>query len=148
MAYYDIRLTPTQRRELEKAQAAAQAERNVAWESRLKMVELAADYHSVPHIAVLLRVHEQTVRRWLGVFLNERRVADNFRSGYMALRDMPRSGRPPTVLIPDEVWQALEAAQTSTWTLRDIQQWLYDQHGIIVGLSNLSRLRQLRRLRS
>lgn len=55
---------------------------------RLEMLRLSDAGWSIPKIAVHLSYHEQTVRRWIKVFLLE---------GFDALVDPPRPGKPSAI---------------------------------------------------
>jgi len=55
---------------------------------RLEMLRLSNAGWSIPRIAEHLRIHEQTVRRWIKTFLLE---------GFDALVDPPRPGKPSAI---------------------------------------------------
>src|ERR1700688_1816295 len=59
---------------------------------RLEMLRLSDAGWSIPKIAEHLRIHEQTVRRWIKTFLLE---------GFDTLVDAPRPGKP--LAITEEI---------------------------------------------
>ncbi|HZO91623.1 MAG TPA: helix-turn-helix domain-containing protein [Chthonomonadaceae bacterium] len=65
---------------------------------RLEMLRLSDAGWSIPKIALHLSLHEQTVRRWIKVFLLE---------GFDALVDPPRPGKPSA--ITQEILAAVRA---------------------------------------
>jgi transposase len=81
---------------------------------RLEMLRLSNTGWSIPRIAGYLQMHEQTVRRWIKVFLLE---------GFDALVDPPRPGKPsaitPEILSAvhqwidkgDRIWSAAQVAE-------------------------------------
>ena len=66
---------------------------------RLEMLRLSDAGWSIPKIAEHLRIHQQTVRRWIKTFLRE---------GFDALVDPPRPGKPsaitPEILAAVRAW--------------------------------------------
>ena len=104
---------------------------------RLEMVRLADAGWAVPRIAKHLGAHEQTVRKYVKVFLAE---------GFAALPDRPRPGRPARVT--EDHLQALEAlldAGGRTWTTRQLAEWLARERGVRVHADHLSVLLHRRR---
>jgi transposase len=79
---------------------------------RLEMLRLSDAGWSIPPIALHLQQHEQTVRRWIKVFLLE---------GFDALVDPPRPGKPSA--ITDEILTAVQEwieKGDRTWNARQI----------------------------
>jgi transposase len=81
---------------------------------RLEMLRLSDAGWSIPNIAKHLQCHEQTVRRWIKVFLLE---------GFNALVDPPRPGKPSAITedILVAVHQWIEKADR-TWSAGQIAQ--------------------------
>jgi putative transposase len=74
---------------------------------RLEMLRLSDAGWSIPKIALHLRIHEQTVRRWIKVFLLE---------GFDGLVDAPRPGK--SSAITEEILAAVRQ-----WILRGDRIW-------------------------
>jgi transposase len=123
---YRIHLTPEQGMELH--ELARQRVLAPAVRDRLEMVRLSDLGWSVPRIAQLLDKHEQTVRRYIKAFLA---------SGWDALPDRPRPGRPPTLTEAHlrAVEQVLDESTTQgdrTWSAPQLARWLAETHGVRV----------------
>jgi putative transposase len=105
---------------------------------RLEMVRLADAGWSVPRIARHLGACEATVRRWIKTFLAR---------GFEALRDPPPAGRPSrlTPAIREAVRQEL-AKGDRTWTGPQLAEWIEQQFGVRVSVSQLRRFRRRWRL--
>jgi transposase len=105
---------------------------------RAKVVLMSAQGLQNQAISAKLSLDRQVVRRWL------RRFAEG---GVKALKDRPRSGRPPK--IDHEVWQkaATLVVQSPTkfglpcvrWSVRDLSRFLNQRYGWPVSRSSLSR---------
>src|SRR5215208_1042450 len=130
-----IELTPAARAELRaRTREPGLAPRT---RDRLEMVRLADAGWTVPRIARHLGAHEQTVRKYVKVFLAE---------GFTALPDRPRPGRPPTVTTAHlDALEALLDAGGRTWTTAQLVAWLEREHGVRVHPDHLSRLLHARR---
>ncbi|MDQ3657866.1 MAG: helix-turn-helix domain-containing protein [Chloroflexota bacterium] len=123
-------LTPGQLRELD---ALYRTTRNVRLRARAQMVLLAAEQRlTATEIASIVRVDQETVRRWLKRYLSE---------GIAGLRDVPRPGAPQKV-TPDYIEQLLAAVRRrprslglpfSLWTLQRLADYLAEQTGIRVA---------------
>lgn len=136
---YGVRLTPEERAELH-----ARARQRVlapAVRDRLEMVRLSDLGWSVPRIARYLGRHEQTVRKYVKAFR---------RSGWEALPDRPRPGRPPTLTeahlrAVERLRDEAAARGDRTWSAPHLARWLEETHGVRVGPKYLAeRLRQRR----
>jgi transposase len=104
---------------------------------RLEMVRLADAGWTIPRVARHLGCHEQTVRKYVKVFLAE---------GFDALPDRPRPGRPPTITTTHlDALEALLDAGGRTWTTPQLVAWLDQEHGGRVHPDHLSRLLHTRR---
>lgn len=104
---------------------------------RLEMVRLADAGWTVPRIARHLGCHEQTVRKYVKVFLAD---------GFGALADRPRPGRPPVVTAAHlDALEGLLDAGNRTWTTPQLVAWLEREHGVRVHPDHLSRLLHARR---
>lgn len=123
-----VDLSPAHRDDLRaRARLAGPRERD-----RLEMVRLADAGWSVPRIARHLGCHEQTARRHLKAFLA---------GGFVALRDAPRPGRPPTVTAAHlDALGALLDAGGRTWTTAQLLARLEREHGVRVHPDHLGRL--------
>jgi transposase len=109
---YRVKLDDTARQEL--IRRAHQAKIAPSTRDRLEMLRLSDAGWSIPKIALHLQMHEQTVRRWIKVFLLE---------GFDALVDPPRPGKPsaitPEILVAvhqwidkgDRIWSAAQVAE-------------------------------------
>ncbi len=87
---------------------------------RLEMVRLSDLGWSVPKIAQYLDKHEQTVRKYSKAFLE---------SGWDALPDRPRPGRPPTLTeahlgAVEQLLDEAAARGERTWSAPQLAQWL------------------------
>ena len=137
-----VTLTDEQRREIECALKAAPT---VRLYTRLKVVQLAGRGYSVPALAELFDVHEQSVRRYLHAYA---------RGGVAALPDAPRSGRPrkpPAAYAGGEesrsAWQRLLDRRPSTipeldtpshvWTLGLLARYMAVVHQVEVAESTI-----------
>src|SRR3712207_1152543 len=92
------------------------------------MVRLSDLGWSVPRIARYLDKHEQTVRRYIKAFLA---------SGWDALPDRPRPGRPPTLTeahlrAVEQVLDEAAAEGDRTWSAPQLARWLDETHGVHV----------------
>ncbi len=122
-------LTPTQLGDLDDMDRAT---RNVHLRARAQLVLLAADQHlTAAEIGVIVRVHEETVRRWLTRYRSE---------GIAGLHDAPHPGAPGKVTAT-YVAQLLAAVRQrprslelpfSRWTLQRLADYLAEQTGIRV----------------
>lgn len=130
-----VELTPAQRDELRvRTHDAGIAPRT---RDRLEMIRLADAGWSVPRIARHLGCHEQTVRKHVKVFLA---------SGFGALPDRPRPGRPPVVTPAHlDALEALLDAGGRTWTTRQLAAWLEREQHVHVHPDHLSVLLHRRR---
>ncbi len=130
-----VALTPSQREELRARTRRPDVTPRVR--DRLEMIRLADAGWTIPRIARHLGCHEQTVRAYVKAFLA---------SGFEALPDRPRPGRPPTVTRAhlDAVAALLEAGGR-TWTTAQLVVWLEREHGVHVHPDHLSRLLHARR---
>jgi transposase len=135
-----VALTPEQRGELR--QWARQRELAPRVRDRLEMVRQSDLGRTIPQIARELRLHEQTVRKYLTAFLAD---------GFAALPDRPRPGRPPTVTAADldAVVGLLDegAATGRSWTLPQLARWLGAERGASVSTGHLRALLRRRRCR-
>lgn len=123
-------LTPDQLGELD---TLYRTTRNVRLRARAQMVLLAAEQRlTAAEIAPIVRVDQETVRRWLKRYLSE---------GTEGLRDVPRPGAPQKV-TPDYSEQLLAAVRRrprslelpfSLWTLQRLADYLAEQTGIRVA---------------
>lgn len=113
---------------------------------RAQMVWRAHRGVRVPAIARALGVRETTVRTWLARF---------DAAGVDALKDAPRSGRPP-VYRPEEVATVVEASLTKpddlglpfgSWTLDRLTAYLREHKGVAIGRSRIATLLQEEGLR-
>ena len=138
---YRVRLTPEQRAELH-----ARARQRVvapAVRDRLEMVRLSDLGWSVPAVAGYLDKHEQTVRKYIKAFL---------KSGWDALPDRPRPGRPPTLteahlLAVERLLDEAAARGERTWTAPQLARWLDETHGVRVRPKYLSERLRRRKFR-
>ena len=106
---------------------------------RLEMVRLSASGQSPPAIARLLGYHPQTVREQLQAFLA---------GGFAALRDAPRSGRPPTVTTAQlDALERLLDETARTWTAPQLAGWLWTTSQVRVTPDHLRVLLKRRRFR-
>jgi putative transposase len=89
---------------------------------RLEMLRLSDAGWSIPKIALHLQAHEQTVRRWVKVFLLE---------GFDALVDPPRPGKPSAVT--EEIRTAVREWITKgdrTWNAGQIAEEVARVYGL------------------
>jgi len=109
---YRVQLDDTARHEL--IRRAHQPKVAPSTRDRLEMLRLSDAGWSIPKIGVHLSSHEQTVRRWIKVFLRE---------GFDALVDPPRPGKPsaitPEILAAVDQWIA---KADRTWSARQIAE--------------------------
>ena len=99
-----------------------------ALRDRLEMVRLTDLGWSVPEIARDVGRHEQTVRTYVKAFLE---------SGWDALPDRPRPGRPPTLteahlLAVERLLDEAATAGTRTWSAPQLVRWLAEEHRVAV----------------
>ena len=130
-----VELTPAQRDESRaRTREAGMTPRT---RDRLEMVRLADAGWTVPVIARHLGWHEQTVRKYVKVFLAD---------GFGALPDRPRPGRPPVVTAAhlDALEELLDAGDR-TWTTPQLVARLERERGVRVHPDHLSRLLHARR---
>ncbi len=122
-------LTPAQLGELD---AWYRTTRNVRLRARAQMVLLAAEQHlTAPEIATIVRVDQETVRRWLKRYRSE---------GTEGLHDSPRPGAPRKVTAAylEQLLMAVRrrprslGVPYSLWTLRRLADYLAEQTGIRV----------------
>jgi transposase len=110
-----------------------------ALRDRLEMVRLSDLGWSVPKIARYLDKHEQTVRKYIKAFLA---------SGWEALPDRPRPGRPPTLteahlVAVERLLDEAAARGERTWSAPRLARWLDETGGVRVRPTYLGeRLRQ------
>src|SRR4051812_22966235 len=106
---------------------------------RLEMIRLADAGWHVPQIARHLGYHEQTVRKYLKVFLT---------AGFDRLPDQPRPGRPARVRATQlDALATLLDTTARTGTVPQLAAWLAEQHGVRVHPDHLRRLLHRRRFR-
>lgn len=117
---YRVCLTEEQRQELHRR--IRQPNLPARTRERLEMVRLSDAGWSVPRIAVHLKQHEQTVRRWIKTYLVD---------GFDALADQPHSGQQSAITqdILAEVCAWLEKGDR-TWNAVQIAQEVEKQHGL------------------
>lgn len=99
---------------------------------RLEMLRLSDAGWSIPKIAVHLSLHEQTVRRWIKVFLLE---------GFEALVDPPRPGKPSA--ITEEILSAVRTwieKGDRTWSARQIAEEVAKVYGLRRSVDRWQRL--------
>jgi putative transposase len=132
-----IDLSPAQRAELRGWTRRAGV--STRTRDRLEMIRLADAGWHVPQIARHLGYHEQTVRKYLKVFLT---------AGFDRLPDQPRPGRPARVSAAhlDAVAALLDTTER-TWTVPQVAAWLAAEHGVRVHPDHLRRLLHRRRFR-
>jgi transposase len=99
---------------------------------RLEMLRLSDAGWRIPRIAEHLHLHEQTVRRWIKVFLLE---------GFDALVDPPRPGKPSAITeeILTAVRQWIETGER-TWSAGQIAQEVVRVYGIHRSVDQWRRL--------
>jgi transposase len=133
---YRVRLNTKQRRRLE---AVVRRRTPQHWlVERAKIVLLAGRGLRIFEICAALTVDHQAVRRWVKRFLA---------GGFDALKDRPKSGRPP--VIDKEVWQKVATLVVQSperfgyplvrWSLRVMSAFLKRRFGWTVARSSLSR---------
>lgn len=137
-------MTPEQRTELQRR--ARERVLAPALRDRLEMVRLSDLGRSVPEIAQDLGKHEQTVRKYIKAFLA------SGESGWDALPDRPRPGRPPTLteahlLAVEQLLDEAAAAGTRTWSAPQLVQWLATEHRVAVTPKYLAERLAARRFR-
>src|SRR6476469_515936 len=105
---------------------------------RLEMLRLSDAGWSIPRIAQHMRQHEQTVRRWIKVFLLD---------GFDALVDPPRPGKPSalTSAILAEVRQWIEKGDR-IWSAGQIAAEVARIHGIDRSVDQWRRLLKRQKL--
>jgi transposase len=99
---------------------------------RLEMLRLSDAGWSIPQIAVHLSLHEQTVRRWIKVFLLE---------GFDALVDPPRPGKPSAITaeILAVVHQWIQKGDR-TWSAPQIAEEVARVYGVRRSVDRWQRL--------
>ena len=117
---------------------------------RLEMVRLSDLGRSVPEIARDVGAHEQTVRKYVKVFLASEAAAPG--SGWDALPDRPRPGRPPTLteahlLAVERLLDEAATTGTRTWSAPQLVQWLAAEHEVAVTPKYLAERLATRRFR-
>ncbi len=132
-----VELKPEQREELRKRSH----ERDIAprTRDRLEMVRLADAGWSIPRIARHLGYHEQTVRKYIKLFVT---------GGFDRLPDKPHLGR--TSKVTQEMLSALEQLideSNRTWTTAQLARWLLEHFQVEVHPDHLARLLHRRRFR-
>ena len=90
---------------------------------RARMVLLAADGHSNSHIARVLSVEIETVRLWRQRWREQRDLSLADRSVAARLTDIPRPGRPPTILDEQICRIIALACEAPSRSGRPISQW-------------------------
>jgi transposase len=113
---------------------------------RARIIWLAHQGWSVPAIARELRLHDETVRRWLRRFNG---------AGLAGLEDQPRGGRPPRY-TPEQVGAVLALALSDpdeldlpfgSWTLDRLELYLNELGGIPIRRSRIAELLRAEGLR-
>jgi len=127
-----VRIVDLAPADLDKVEALYRTTRSVRLRTRAQIVLLAAEQHlTAPEIAVIVRVSEDTARRWLKRYRSE---------GIAGLYDVPRPGAPRKV-TPAYVERLLAAVRRrprsmglpfSLWTLRRLADYLAEETGIRV----------------
>jgi transposase len=111
--------------------------RNVRLRMRAQMILLALEQHlSAPAIAQIVRIDEETVRRWLKRYEAE---------GIAGLADLPGGGAPAkiteayqTLLVQSVRQRPRSLGQPySLWTLQRLADYLAEQTGIRVGIETV-----------
>src|SRR5580658_9588498 len=117
---YRVKLDDTARQEL--IRRAHQPKIAPSTRDRLEMLRLSDAGWSIPKIAVHLQLHEQTVRRWIKVFLLE---------GFDALVDPPRPGKPSAITpeILAAVHQWIDKGER-IWSAAQIAEEVFRIYGI------------------
>lgn len=122
-----LRLSEDERTELNKR--LGNRKMTVSAQARLDMIRLADAGLSAPAIARRVCRHDNTVRKLLKRFLDERFQGERF--GALLKRASP--GRPPR--LREEHWRALEAmldASARTFTSAQMAAWMQEQFGLSV----------------
>jgi transposase len=113
---------------------------------RARIIWLAHQGWSAPAIARELRLHDETVRRWLRRFNA---------AGLDGLEDQPRGGRPPRY-TPEQVGAVLALARSDpdeldlpfgSWTLDRLELYLNELGGIPIRRSRIAELLRAEGLR-
>lgn len=111
--------------------------RNVRLRTRAQLVLLALEQHlSAPAIAQIVRIDEETVRRWLKRYQAE---------GVTGLADVPHGHAPAKVTAADQARLVQSVRQRprslgqpySLWTLQRLADYLAEQTGIRVGIETV-----------
>ena len=100
------------------------------------MLRLSDVGRSVPEIARDLGLHEQTVRKYVKAFLAAEAAAPG--SGWDALPDRPRPGRPPALteahlLAVERLLDEAAARGERTWSAPQVAAWLAETHRVRVA---------------
>lgn len=124
---YRVTLTDAQRQELNRR--THQPGLAPATRDRLEMLRLSDAGLSVPKIAISLGQHEQTVRRWLKVYLT---------AGFDALANKPRGGKTArfTPALLDSVCAEIAKGER-TWNAGQVAAWLSEQHGLAISATQV-----------
>ena len=125
---YRAKLTDEQRLELHRR--AHQRDIAPSLRDRLEMIRLSDAGWSIPKIALHLRQHEQTVRRWIKAFVA---------GGFDALSDKARGGK-TSALTPTMLDAVVCHVRTSpqTWSASQIADWIAEQHQVRVSPRTLA----------
>lgn len=96
---------------------------------RLEMIRLSDAGWSVPKIALHLRQHEQTVRRWIKAFTD---------GGFDALTDKPHGGKTSalTPAILEAVVGHVRQSQ-QTWSAAQLAEWVQREHQVQIGVGRM-----------
>jgi transposase len=135
---YRITLTDEQRVELRRRIRERDTLPSVR--ERLEMVRLSDAGWSVPHIALHVGQHEQTVRHWIKAFAGGAGsfASNRSGSGFDALGDKPRGGKTsaltPSILsaVQDEIRRG-----ERIWTAEQIASWVAEHHGVRLSADRL-----------
>jgi transposase len=114
--------------------------KDVRIRTRAQMVLLAAEQHlTAPQIAIVVREHAETVRRWLKRYLA---------LGVEGLQDRSRSGAPPkiTEAYKEQLLEVVrrrprsQGQSYSMWTLQRLAEYMAEQTGLTVSPETVRRL--------
>lgn len=100
---------------------------------RLEMVRLSDAGMSVPWIATHLKLHPQTVRKFVKAFLDGRD------GGFDALRDKPRPGKVSelTTSMRDALFAEVSQGDR-TWTAAQMAAWLHEQYSLTLSKERIA----------
>ena len=96
---------------------------------RLEMIRLSDAGWSIPKIAIHLRQHEQTVRRWIKAFAD---------GGFDALTDKPHGGK--TSALTPAILEALVGhvrQSQQTWSAAQLAEWVAREHQVQIGVGRM-----------